>query len=316
MDAAVFKTLQEIASEQDAVKKQEMKQETNAALASHFSHPANQGDLQELAYDVFANAWADTMTEDIVPQIIETKTVGLGEIDYVDGDLRGMRAYWQGKGGQILSDVIRYERSMMPREEMVAAIDIHQDEIRTQFWGTLDNLTGQAREKLRQLPTMRLVELVQAAITEAAGPFYGEFAVATLTAEQLDSVIDEVLARSAGQVTILGTSMATRYLANVGLEYGDAAKAQILATGRIGVYKGASVVQVENFEDFAGHFVLPNDELWIVGRKAGRLTWYGQDPKVQQLALPSFWQRWETARDAGMLLFGAAQGRIGRIKLT
>jgi hypothetical protein len=27
-------------------------------------------------------------------------------------------------------------------------------------------------------------------------------------------------------------------------------------------------------------------------------------------------RRWETARDAGMLLFGAPRGRIGRIVLT
>jgi hypothetical protein len=75
-------------------------------------------------------------------------------------------------------------------------------------------------------------------------------------------------------------------------------------------------MQVENFEDFAGNFVLPDDELWLVGRRAGRLTYYGATAKVQQLRLPSFFLRWETARDAGMLLYGAAKGRIGRIKLT
>jgi hypothetical protein len=37
---------------------------------------------------------------------------------------------------------------------------------------------------------------------------------------------------------------------------------------------------------------------------------------VQQLNLPSFYLRWESARDAGMLLYGVDKGRIGRIKLT
>jgi hypothetical protein len=62
--------------------------------------------------------------------------------------------------------------------------------------------------------------------------------------------------------------------------------------------------------------VLPNDELFFVGRKAGRLTFYGNDAKTQQLVLPSFWKRWETAKAAGMLLYGAGKGRIGRLKLT
>jgi hypothetical protein len=314
MDAAVFNTLQRIAAEEDATQKEALKSETDAELAAHFSHPGNRGDLEELAYDVFNQAWADAMSEDIVPRIIEVRNRGLTDVDYIDEDLRGMRAYWQGKGGQILSDVIRYERTTMPREEMVTAIDIHLDEIRSGFWGPLDNLRGQANEKLRQLPTMRLVELVQAAIQ--SGTYFGSFPVATLSAAQIDSIIDEVAAKSGGEVTILGTRIATRYLSNVGMEFGQNVAEQVFRTGQIGQYKGYGVVQVENFEDFAGNYVLPNDELWIVGRRAGRLTFYGADAKVQTLQLPSFYLRWETAKDAGMLLYGAAKGRIGRIKLT
>jgi hypothetical protein len=110
--------------------------------------------------------------------------------------------------------------------------------------------------------------------------------------------------------------MALRYMSAVGLEFSNEAKDQILRTGRLGVYKGQGVVQIENFEDFAGNFVLPNNELWIVGRKAGRLTYYGDAAKVQILQLPSFMRRWETARDAGMMLYGAAQGRLARIVFT
>jgi hypothetical protein len=82
------------------------------------------------------------------------------------------------------------------------------------------------------------------------------------------------------------------------------------------VYKGYPVVEVENFEDFAGNLVLPTNELWVVGQNAGRLTYYGNQAKVQQLARPAFYVRWETARDAGMLLYGINRGRIGRIVLT
>ncbi|MEA2492149.1 MAG: hypothetical protein QOJ29_60, partial [Thermoleophilaceae bacterium] len=194
MNAQVFEVLAKVAAEEDALKREALQSDSNEELASYFSHPANQADLQELAYDVFNQAWTDVMGQDVVSKIIETKTVGLGEIDYVNEDLRGMRAYWQGKGGQILSDVIRYERAIMPREEMVFAVDLHDDEIATNFWGSLTNLTGQAREKMRQLPIMRLVELIQAAI--ASGTYYGSFAVSTLSADQIDSVLDEVAAHT------------------------------------------------------------------------------------------------------------------------
>lgn len=312
MDALVFETLQRVANEQDEAKREELKAQSNERLGQHFYRAPS--DMEELAFDLLNLSWADAMEGDLVPQVIEVKTVGLGDPDYIEEDLRGGRAYWQGKGGQIRSDIIRYERAQMPREEMVTALDWHLDEARLNFWGTFDKLAGQAREKLRQLPAVRLVELVQAAIT--SGTYFGSFAAATLTSAQVDSVVDEVAAKSRGQVTIMGTRIAVRNLTRVGLEYGDNIAERIFQTGILGQYKGYPVVQVENFENFDGNFVLPDDELWIVGRNAGRLTFYGEQAKVQQLQLPSFMRRWETARDAGLLLHGADKGRIGRIVLT
>jgi len=312
MDRGIFNILAQITGEQDPAKQAALKDRSNKLLGEHMRrHPA---DFEEFAWDITGLIWADIMAQDIVPQIIEVKTVALNEVDYIEEDLRGGRAYWQGKGGQILSSIIRAERQFMPREEMATALDLHQDEIVTNFWGTFDKLVAQLQEKLRQLPTFRLVELVQKAIL--SGSTFGEFAFASLTGAQLDAVIGPVAQKSKGQVTILGTQVAVRLLANVGLEFSNEVKTRIFDTGQIGVYKGYPVVQVENFENFEGDFVLPNDELWIVGQNAGRLTYYGNEPKVQQLPKPGFYTRWETARDAGMLLYGAKKGRIGRIVFT
>jgi hypothetical protein len=318
MDPRIYGLLQQVGGEADDARREELRSETNEELARHFMRHPNE--LEELAFDLLNIAWADSLTSDVLQQVIDVKTVALGEVDYIEDDLRGMTAYWQGKGGQIRSGILRYERERMPTEEIVAAIDMHQDEFRLNFWGPFDKLSQHAQEKMRILPVERLVELVQAAVT--AGVTYGTFASATLTAAQVDSVLDEVALRSSGQVTILGSLVAVRKLAKVGLEFGDNIKEQIFRTGVIGNYKGYNVVQVENFENFLGEFVLPHDELWIVGRNAGRLTYYGDQAKVQQLRLPSFYFRWETARDAGMLLYGAGnpatggKGRVGRIKLT
>jgi hypothetical protein len=117
-------------------------------------------------------------------------------------------------------------------------------------------------------------------------------------------------------LSIVGTSVAIRKLSNVALDFGPNLQQRIFETGQIATYKGYPVVQVKNFENFAGNFVLPNDELWIIGRNAGRLTYYGAQAKVQQLKLPSFYFRWESGRDAGMLLYGVDKGRVGRIILT
>lgn len=312
MDALIERVMAEVAGCEDIDRREAMMRETAEALGAYFvRHPA---DMEEVAFQLFDLAWSDAMAEDILPKIIDTKNVGLGDVDYVDEDLRGLMAYWQGKGGQILSDVLRYERTQMPREEMAVAIDLHRDEIALEFWGTYERLQAQAQEKIRQLPVVRLVELVQSGIT--AGSTFATAPASTLTAANIDPVIDFVAQRSKGQVSILGSKNAVRILSNVGVQFGPNVAEKIFAAGQVGVYKGYPVIEVENFENFEGDLVLPVNELWVVGQNAGRLTYFGAQPKVQQLARPGFYVRWETAKDAGMLLYGIGRGRLGRLVFT
>lgn len=312
MDALVERTLAEVAACTDEDRREAMMRESNTMLGEHFArHPA---DMEEIAFQLFEIAWSDAMGDDVLPKVIDTKTVGLGEVDWVDEDLRGLNAYWQGKGGQILSDVLRYERTQMPREEMAAAIDLHRDEIILEFWNSYTKLQGQAEEKLRQLPIFRLVELLQAGIT--SGATYATAPAATLTAANIDPVIDFVAQRSKGKVTLLGARNAVRILSNLGVQFGYNVAERIFDAGQVGLYKGYPIVEVENFENFAGNLVLPVNEIWVVGQNCGRLTYFGNQPKVQQLARPGFYVRWETAKDAGLLLYGIGRGRLGRLVFT
>jgi hypothetical protein len=312
MDALVERALAEVAACEDEDRRQQMMRESNPALGQYFRrHP---GELEEVAFQLFDIAWADMMQEDIVPRIIDVKTVGLGDVDWVDEDLRGMRAYFQGKGGQILSDMLRYQRTLMPREEMAVAIDLHRDEIELDFWSSFQKLQTQANEKVRQLPVTRLVQLIQQGIT--AGTTYGTFPAATLTANNIDPIIDFVAQRSKGQVTLLGARNAVRILSNLGVQFGPNVAERIFNAGQVGVYKGYPIVEVENFEDFSGNLVLPVNEIWVVGQNAGRLTYFGQEAKVQQLPRSGFYVRWESAKDAGMLLYGIGRGRLGRLVFT
>jgi hypothetical protein len=312
MEPRILNILQRVGAEKDEARKAELKAETNDELAAHFYRNAQ--DLEELAFDLFNLAFSDVMKGDFAGRLVDTETVGLTETSWIEEDLRGMRAYFQGKGGQIRSDILRYERTQMPREELVSAIDLHLDEIQTDFWGMLTKLQGQVRQKMESAPVEKLVELIQFGLQ--SGSTFGSFAAATLSSAQLDPILDAVALRGGGQATILGTGVAIRKLSNIGLAFGQNIQEQIFRTGIIGVYKGYPVAQLENWEDFQGKFVLPNNELYIVGRKAGKITYYGAQAKVQQLQLPSFYRRWETARDVGISVHGIPKGRVGRVILT
>jgi hypothetical protein len=312
MDALVERALAEVAAQTDEDRRRALMRESNPALGEYFRrHPA---DMEEVAFTLFDLAWSDMMVDDVTAQIIEVKTVGLGDVDWVDEDLRGMTAYFQGKGGQILSDMLRYQRTQMPREEMAVAIDLHRDEILLDFWGTFAKLEAQCNEKVRQLPVMRLISLIQTGIQ--AGTTFAQVPAATLTPNNIDPVLDFVAQRSKGQVTIIGARNAVRILGNIGVQFGPNVAERVFNAGQVGVYKGYPIVEVQNWEDFAGNLQVPVNELWVVGQNAGRLTYFGADAKVQQLPRSGFYIRWESARDVGLLLFGIGRGRLGRIVFT
>lgn len=320
MEQHIFATLRRVQAEKDDVKRALLQEETAAELGRHFA--LNQADLQELAWEMYNTVWRDVVNgywstpgaTDILGQVVEQKTVKQNETDFIEEDLRGMRAYFQGKGGLIRSDIIRAERQQMPREELVSAIDMHQDDIENDFWGQIGRLQEQLADKMRTAPIVEVINLIQSAVQ--SGPTYGSFAASSLTGAQFDPILDQVLLRSAGAVTIVGTMLAIRKLANIGLNFGFAIQEQIFKSGTIGQYKGVPVVALSNFEDFEGAFQLPNDEVWLIGKKAGRVTYYGNTAKVQVLQQPSFYKRYETARDVGISVYGAAKGRVGRLILT
>jgi len=300
--------------------RQNLMDRTDAQLAQWYSTPSGRLELEELAYVLMGFAWADAMKQDIVPLIIESKTVGLDEIDYMEEDLRGLQAYWQGTGGEIVAGIIRNQRERMPREEMAIAIDLHDDQIRTSFWGTLSDLRSHAADKMRLLPMEKLIQLVARALpagtTIDGDPLTAVVPLGTLADSDVDPIQRAVLRYSKAGVSFVGTQHALFNLADIGLVYGDNVSAELFRTGIIGQYKGSNVVVVENSTDFFGDDIMPENEIWIVGQNAGRLTYYGNQVKTQVLARSGFNKQWESARDAGMSLFGAEAGRIGRIVLS
>jgi hypothetical protein len=98
MDALIFNTLRRVQAEADEGRRAELMVETNAQLARHFLH--NKQDMEELAFDLFNQAFADVQPGDLTRTLIEVKTVGLGDTDYIEEDLRGMRAYFQARAAR------------------------------------------------------------------------------------------------------------------------------------------------------------------------------------------------------------------------
>jgi hypothetical protein len=57
--------------------------------------------------------------------------------------------------------------------------------------------------------------------------------------------------------------------------FADEALEEIRKRGRLGVYRGASVVQVMNWKDEQGTSFIPANEMYVVGDDAGLFAMYG-----------------------------------------
>lgn len=263
-------------------------------------------------------AWADSVKSDIINKVIQTKTVPATQAtDTVEEDLRGLTARWQGVGGEIHSDPIRESSFSFGPEAIAFAHDYHLKDLETDFWGSYGKLVSHGRQKMDGAPVARLLNLVNDSVNSGTNSTqYLQTAKASVTDTVIDAILDPVSEKSNGRVTILGSRTALSPFGKLSGQFSDQLSDQYYRTGKIGVYKGVPLVQVNNYEDQFGSLVLPDDELWIVGENAGRLTWFGSTIRTQTQQLAGFHRRLEVEREAGMRLWGGDRGRLARIIWT
>lgn len=303
--------------EKDVLALEELKERTGPEIGEYFA--ANEDEFVNVVARAALNAaWADAVKTDIINNVIETKTISSTQpYDVVEEDLRGLTARWQGVGGEIHSDPIREASFKFGPEEIVFAHDYHVKDLETDFWGTYGKIVAHGRNKMDGAPVARLLQLVNDSVNNTTNSTqYLTTAKAGVVEATIDALVDPISEKSNGRVTILGSRTALAPFGPLSTKYSDQLSDQFYRTGVIGVYKGINLVQVNNYEDEFGRLVLPDNELWIVGENAGRLTWFGSNVRVQTQILPSFHRRLEVAREAGMRLWGGDRGRLGRIVWT
>ncbi len=302
--------------EKDVFALEDLKEKSNRQLGRYFHE--NEGEFDKVARAALNVAWADSVKTDIINQVIQTKTVdGTLREDTVEEDLRGLKARWQGSGGQIHSDPIHDSSFSFGPDEIVFAHDYHVKDLRNDFWGNYSKIVSHGRAKMDGVTVERLIALVQDGVNSGTNAAqYLTTAKASVTDAIVDALIDPISDRSSGNISILGSRSALAPLEKLGAEFSENLGERYFLTGQIGVYKGVRLVKTQNYEDASGNLVLPDDELWIVGENAGRLTWFGTEVRTQTQQLAAFHRRLEVARDAGMRLWGAERGRVGRIVWT
>ena len=166
----------------------------------------------------------------------------------------------------------------LPRDTIGFHVSELIDKLRMNFAETIEELVGLGGQRMEAEVNRRIFALLQTAVPNTSA-FYKS--VNGLAKADLDTAIREVkdAIKPNGQgpapVTVIGRASMVDQISDFNLGFDPEATAEIRAKGRLGVYRGANIVQVVNYTDDNGASFIPANELWVFGGNVGKFALYG-----------------------------------------
>lgn len=191
---------------------------------------------------------------------------------------RGLKVFYTSRGGYIEESQLREEMWQLPRDTLGFHVSEHTDKLRNNFAETIENVVSLGEQRMEAEVNRRIFNLLQEAVPSSS-PYY--VATAGLTKDELDAGIrevkDAIKPNGLGPipVTIIGRASMVDQISDFNLGFDPEATAEIRAKGRLGVYRGANLVQVINYTDEDGQSFIPANELWVFGGTVGKFALYG-----------------------------------------
>jgi hypothetical protein len=220
--------------------------------------------------------------DNLFPTYFEVRQVG--EFDTVTlSERRGMQVFWTARGGYIDETQLKTERWDVPRDTVGFHVSEFEDKLRAGYAETIEQLADLALQRLDAEVNRRMFTLLQAAIPSGS-PYYVN-ATTGLTKANLDTALREVgdmVTPNNGTmppITILGRAAmidkVSDIVTNPAALYDPAATEEIRRKGRLGVYRGANLVRIQNYTDELDKSYIPANELWVFGGTVGVFAKYG-----------------------------------------
>jgi hypothetical protein len=253
---------------------QKARAELNDAARARWDDPAFH---REVAADLESVLDYQFTFENLFSTWLSVDTVG--EFDKVMlRERRGLKVFQSARGGYIEESQLRNEMWELPRETIGFHVSEFIDKLRMNFAETIEDLVSLGGQRLEAEVNRRIFALLGSAVTNTS-PFYKS--VTGLSKTDVDTAIRDVrdAIKPNGQgpapVTIIGRATMVDQISDFNLGFDPEATAEIRAKGRLGVYRGANLVQVVNYTDDAGASYIPANELWVFGGNVGKFALYG-----------------------------------------
>lgn len=256
-------------SPEERAKARELIEKVNEEARLHWNEPAWR---REMAAVLTRSILEGFQFETFYDEIVNVERVGFDDRVILEEET-GLKVFFIAKGGHIEASALVSQSMEIPRDTLAFHVYEFEDKMQSGFAKSAATLRGLAVQRLDWGVNKQIKALVEAAIPDGSSPYYISGAGVSQVAlnEAIREVRDESLS---GSVTIFGRSTMVDQVADF-TGFADEALEEIRNRGRIGVYRGATIVQARNWKDEDGASYIPANEMYVIARDAGLFAMYG-----------------------------------------
>lgn len=280
----------------------------NTEAAARFQDPQWR---QEKAQAIGSKIYEGFVNENLVDLMTEVERLPLDGRSYIR-EVRGMKAFHISRGGYIDESQVHSEAMEIPRDIVGFHTSEMEDRLEVNFAETADTLVQLGQRRLDAAVNQRVLSTFQAAVPSSSAYYTGVSGLGlSALNDALAAVEDETMT---GEVVIVGRATMTRQILDEIADnnsYGaflPETNEQLLRRGVLGEYRGSRIITLKNYKDGDDNSYFPANELWILGRDAGKTAFFG-GPKVKQWLTNNWYWHYQMRMDYGVVVIRPSHTR-------
>lgn len=222
---------------------------------------------------------------DISPYICNYRNFQLGDKPEFRLKKKGIKAYWIAPNSYTPKSRNYQETLSMEFETISARPECLLDEIKAGRIQGLAELLRDTREAVQTGISSKVFTILGQVYNETSNDDMYDVNTTSLTQASLDKAIDTVFYKTGVRPTIIGDMLLTNQIMKFE-GFTEEAREEIRKTGKIGVYRGATILGLPEIKDEAtGKVVVPKNRLYIVSSKIGYAGTYGSTKSGQESSI-------------------------------
>jgi hypothetical protein len=254
----------------------EARDKLNEIAAKNWDDPAWR---REMAQEMTETIYEGFMHENLLALLAEVENAPFDGRVFVK-EVRGLRAFWVARGGHIEASTLKAQVMEIPRDTIGFHVYDFEDKLRTNFSETQTTLIDLGIQRMDAEINQRVLATFQAAIPSSSDYYITTSGVDLGT---VNTALREVRDESKTfEITIIGRSTMTEQFidellgtSNNGSGFIPETNEQLIQRGVLGVYRGARIVTLKNYEDDEDVSFFPANEMYIMSRDASKFAFWG-----------------------------------------